>query len=90
MAEKRTELSDLGEFGIIERIKNSVKLNNESTLEGIGDDAAIIEPKDKQVLMEVQVNKKDIPIAKKALIRAKSKLPMHCIIEVLENTTPAK
>ncbi|MEQ8926753.1 MAG: thiamine-phosphate kinase [Fulvivirga sp.] len=55
MAEKRTELSDLGEFGIIERIKNSTKNKNKSTVEGIGDDAAIIDAKDKQLLVSTDM-----------------------------------
>ncbi|QSE97302.1 thiamine-phosphate kinase [Fulvivirga lutea] len=55
MAEKRTELSDLGEFGIIERIKNSTKNKHKSTLEGIGDDAAIIDVKDKQLLVSTDM-----------------------------------
>jgi len=38
----RTELNELGEFGLIERIKNKVQIRNTSTEVGIGDDAAII------------------------------------------------
>jgi thiamine-monophosphate kinase len=38
----RTELSELGEFNLIERIKNSVQLYNKTTVKGIGDDAAVI------------------------------------------------
>ena len=40
--QNRTELKDLGEFGLIELIKNKVQLRNASTLKGIGDDAAVI------------------------------------------------
>jgi thiamine-monophosphate kinase len=40
--ENRTELSDLGEFGLINSIKKNVKIRNKSTLKGIGDDAAVI------------------------------------------------
>jgi thiamine-monophosphate kinase len=39
----RTELSSLGEFGLIKHIAKHVKLQNESSVKGIGDDAAIIE-----------------------------------------------
>jgi thiamine-monophosphate kinase len=42
----RTELSDLGEFGLINQIKESVKINNKSTVKGIGDDAAVIDNTD--------------------------------------------
>lgn len=40
----RTELSALGEFGLIDRIANAVELVNPSSLQGIGDDCAVIEP----------------------------------------------
>lgn len=43
MAEKRTELSDLGEFGLIDRLAEGVEVKNPSTALGIGDDAAIID-----------------------------------------------
>jgi thiamine-monophosphate kinase len=38
-----TTLDSLGEFGLIDRIKNSVKIYNTETKLGIGDDAAVIE-----------------------------------------------
>lgn len=38
----RTELSSLGEFGLIKHIRQHVLINNESTLCGIGDDAAVV------------------------------------------------
>lgn len=40
----RTELSALGEFGLIERIASRVQLRNASSIKGIGDDAAVIDP----------------------------------------------
>ena len=43
MAEKRTELSELGEFGLIDRLAEGVDLKNSSSVMGIGDDAAVIE-----------------------------------------------
>ena len=39
----RTELSQMGEFGLIRLIADSVKLNHPTSLKGIGDDAAVIE-----------------------------------------------
>jgi len=42
MSEKRTELSDLGEFGLIEQISRNTKISQASTLKGIGDDAAVL------------------------------------------------
>jgi len=38
----RTELSSLGEFGLIKHISKHVLLHNESSVYGIGDDAAVI------------------------------------------------
>jgi len=43
MAEKRTELSELGEFGLIDRLAEGVDLKNSSSVVGIGDDAAVID-----------------------------------------------
>ena len=43
MAEQRTEISSLGEFGLIDRIKTGVSLQNLTSLHGIGDDAAVID-----------------------------------------------
>jgi thiamine-monophosphate kinase len=40
---KRTELSEIGEFGLIDVIKNGVKKYHDSTLEGIGDDCAVLD-----------------------------------------------
>lgn len=40
----RTELSALGEFGLIERIAARVQPIHKSTVKGIGDDAAVIDP----------------------------------------------
>lgn len=38
------DLSSLGEFGLIERIAQQVVVRNESTIKGIGDDAAVLSP----------------------------------------------
>ena len=40
--EKNIDLKDLGEFGLVERLTKKIKLFNENTLLGPGDDAAII------------------------------------------------
>lgn len=39
-----TELSSLGEFGLIDHLTHDIKLKNKSTIKGIGDDAAVIQP----------------------------------------------
>jgi thiamine-monophosphate kinase len=41
--EIRTEISSIGEFGLIERISKEFNLSNPSTRLGIGDDAAVIQ-----------------------------------------------
>jgi len=42
MTNKRTELSDLGEFGLIEHLTKDIQTEHPETLLGIGDDAAVI------------------------------------------------
>lgn len=39
---KRTEISELGEFKLIELITEDIKLYNKSTIKGVGDDAAVL------------------------------------------------
>lgn len=46
-----TPISELGEFGLIKRIKEKIELQHSSTIKGIGDDAAIIEPEEKQLVI---------------------------------------
>ena len=43
--EKLTPLSELGEFGLIDKLTSDIKIKNSTTLVGIGDDAAVIKPK---------------------------------------------
>ncbi|HOY28346.1 MAG TPA: thiamine-phosphate kinase [Flavobacteriales bacterium] len=40
----RTELSELGEFGLIDRLAARIPIVQPSTVKGIGDDAAVIDP----------------------------------------------
>lgn len=47
----RTEISSIGEFGLIDRIKRKVKTYHASTLKGIDDDAAVIEGSSEQRLL---------------------------------------
>ncbi|MDX1940887.1 MAG: thiamine-phosphate kinase [Saprospiraceae bacterium] len=48
MAEEqtRTEISKMGEFGLIERLTKDIQLQNTSSLKGVGDDAAVIDNND--------------------------------------------
>ncbi len=48
---EQTQISELGEFGLIERLTKSIEIKNESTLKGVGDDAAILDFKGKQVVV---------------------------------------
>lgn len=50
-----TPLNNLGEFGLIGRIKEATQVNNPSTILGIGDDAAILEPGRAQVLVSTDM-----------------------------------
>jgi thiamine-monophosphate kinase len=43
MSENRLEISQLGEFGLIDRIKAGFEPKNANSLVGIGDDAAVID-----------------------------------------------
>lgn len=47
----RTEIATLGEFGFIDRLTENIKLTQPSSIKGVGDDAAIIDNKDKQTLV---------------------------------------
>lgn len=48
---KQTSISELGEFGLIERITKNIRIKNNSTVKGVGDDAAILDYSDKQVVV---------------------------------------
>lgn len=48
----RTEISNLGEFGLIRHLTEGIELKNESSRYGVGDDAAVLSyPTEKQVLI---------------------------------------
>ncbi|NLP57161.1 thiamine-phosphate kinase [Lutibacter sp. B1] len=47
----RTSLSELGEFGLINHLTKNITIKQKSTTKGVGDDAAVIEFKDSQVLI---------------------------------------
>lgn len=48
---ERTELNELGEFGLIEKIRESVELCQKSSIKGIGDDAAVIGTDERKTLV---------------------------------------
>jgi len=47
----KTDLSELGEFGLIKHITKDFKTYHASTIKGVGDDAAVLEYKDKQIVV---------------------------------------
>ena len=51
----RTSLSELGEFGLIEHLTKNFSLNQKSSLKGIGDDAAVLDFKDKKVIISTDL-----------------------------------
>lgn len=51
MSENQTEIATLGEFGLIKKLTESVKLKNASSLKGVGDDAAVLDYQDKLQLV---------------------------------------
>ena len=46
-----TEISKLGEFGLIHRLTDNIKIKNESTIKGVGDDCAVLHYPDSEVLV---------------------------------------
>ena len=55
MDEKQTEISSLGEFGLIDRLTNDIKLVNTSSLKGVGDDCAVMRYRDTDVLVSTDL-----------------------------------
>ncbi len=51
MEDKQTEISTLGEFGLIDRLTKDIELTNTSSKKGVGDDAAVLEYNDTEVLV---------------------------------------
>ena len=51
MAEKETEINDLGEFGLIDRLTKDFPINNSETKLGVGDDAAVLAFGEKDVVV---------------------------------------
>jgi thiamine-monophosphate kinase len=51
MSNERTEISSLGEFGLIEHLTKNIEIQNVSTVLGVGDDAAVIDHFGKQTVI---------------------------------------
>ncbi len=52
---KRTELKELGEFGLINHLTKNIKIKRPSTVTGIGDDAAVIDNAMKATLVSTDL-----------------------------------
>ena len=61
MAGKKTLISEVGEFGLIDRLTKNIKLVNKSSAYGVGDDAAVLD-----------YNKKNRPTGARFVITAVS------------------
>ena len=49
--QKRTEISTVGEFGLIDLLTKDIQLKNQSSLKGVGDDCAVLDYRDKLTLV---------------------------------------
>lgn len=52
---KHTSISELGEFGLIDRLTKDIRLKNSSTVKGVGDDAAILDYGEKQIVVSTDL-----------------------------------
>ncbi|MGJ1436741.1 thiamine-phosphate kinase [Sphingobacterium siyangense] len=52
---ERTNLEEMGEFGLIDYIKKAVELTEKSTIKGIGDDAAVLDFGGKKTLISTDL-----------------------------------
>lgn len=52
---ERTDLAELGEFGLIKHLTDNFKIKNETSVKGIGDDAAVLNYENKQVLLSTDL-----------------------------------
>lgn len=52
---ERTEIGELGEFGLINHLTNQFKIKHTTSVKGIGDDAAVLNFNDKEVLISTDL-----------------------------------
>lgn len=55
MDQKQTEISSIGEFGLIDRVTEGLKPVNASTVTGVGDDCAVLRYHDSEVLVSTDM-----------------------------------
>ena len=51
----RTDLNELGEFGLIDHLTQGFELQHESSIKGVGDDAAVLEFKDQKTVISTDM-----------------------------------
>ncbi|GGI26837.1 thiamine-phosphate kinase [Pedobacter mendelii] len=52
---ERTDINELGEFGLIKHLTNNFKIKNDYSVKGVGDDAAVLDAKGQQVLVSTDL-----------------------------------
>ncbi|WP_421941829.1 thiamine-phosphate kinase [Pedobacter sp.] len=52
---ERTDINELGEFGLIRHLTDHFEIKNEQSVKGIGDDAAVIDANGKQILVSTDL-----------------------------------
>ncbi|HNS18659.1 MAG TPA: thiamine-phosphate kinase [Bacteroidales bacterium] len=52
---KRTELSELGEFGLIDHLTRNIRHRQPATIKGVGDDAAVLDYQGKKILVSTDL-----------------------------------
>jgi thiamine-monophosphate kinase len=55
MSEQKKDISQLGEFGLIDLITKDIKLKNETSVFGVGDDAAVLDYKNKKTILTTDI-----------------------------------
>jgi thiamine-monophosphate kinase len=55
MSAERTEISSLGEFGLIDHLTRNIELKNASSIVGVGDDGAVIDHFGKQTVISTDL-----------------------------------
>ncbi|WP_109695134.1 thiamine-phosphate kinase [Chitinophaga deserti] len=53
--EERTEINNLGEFGLIDHLTRNIEIHNAGTILGVGDDAAVIDHFGKQTVVSTDM-----------------------------------
>jgi len=53
--QERTNIEQLGEFGLIDHLTGQIKIKHNSTLKGVGDDAAVIDFEGKKALISTDM-----------------------------------